>query len=135
MQKETKPLFNTDLTNFDWAWSDSNSKESELIKSYSESHNQGLASGIVSLTTVAGAATITVKCKLAFRQGTVFAYSKEYTVEDENGVDLTFNSGVAGAVDFNLYDQAWWKPNNGFKILLSGNTGLSLAGTASIILL
>jgi len=135
MAKSTVPAYNTDRTDFTWSWSDTNDKVGVLVKSDDPPSEHSVASVFIDLTTAGGANTITVKCQLAFRLNGSISYGPEKTIKDENGDDLTFSSASPTNVVGNIYAQDWYAANDGFRIIMSGNTGGdSLVGTAAVVI-
>lgn len=138
MARNTKPLFSTDQSDFTWTYA-SGTKTGELVKNDYPPTEKGQAGICISNTTTAGSDTITVKCQMYFKIGTESLWGGLKTVTDEDGNNLTFSGGTDtdstdANVVANLYAQDWWQPNDGFRIVLTGNTGDTIGGKACAII-
>jgi len=135
MSRELKPLFSLTLTDFSFSEvAGTGDIVGVLIKNNDPPSAQQVGSiAIDNDGTGDGTVTVTVKCQLYF--GVDVGYGSAHNVKDENGTDITFEADSDETVEANLYQQDWWKENEGFRIILERTDGATaLAGNAVCIL-
>jgi len=137
MSRELKPLFSLVQTTFSFSENTAPNTadiNGVLIKNNDPPSAQQVGSiAINNDGTGTGGVTITVKCQLYF--GVDVGYGSIHNVKDENGTDITFEADSDETVEANLYQQDWWKENEGFRIILERTDGATaLAGNAVCIL-
>jgi len=132
MARKVKPLFSTDPSDFALTVSGgtSNVNSERIVNDYPPTA-QNVASIFIHSDGSAGLqATVGVKCQ--FWSGV--DWGELHTVTDENGTAITFDPSDDIDVEANLYAQAWWKLNDGFRIVLDRSAGsTAISGYATVV--
>ena len=133
MARNTIPVFSSDKSDFSFSFSAaSGAADGVLLQNDNPPSAQQVGVVAVQNDGTGGAITVTLQCLLHF--GDEVGYGPAHDVLDEDGNTITFSADSAETIEANLYEQPWWKENEGFKIRLNRAGSTTLGGNAVCII-
>lgn len=137
MAKNTREVFSSDGT-YAYAWINGVSHPQltgELLQTDAQEQTEGSILIIGSTVVGTNACTVTAQLRMT-PPGATEVWGPEHNLLDTSSSPVnTFTASVAGAkFEANLFEQSWWKPNYGVRILVSraSDTLINLQGFAII---